>query len=92
MVEPKVTTNQKEQLYILSVNRHTYEVAKEYVDNCINMAREVIKPIEMAIIAIEKEYKVIMLKETYFDTRKYYKAIDKYVAKGFTVHTVKEVE
>ncbi len=91
MVEPKVTTNQKEQLYILSVNRHTYEVAREYVDNCINMAREAIKPTsKMAIIAIEKEYKVIMLKETYGDKRKYYKAITKYEDEGFKIYMLGE--
>ena len=88
MDEPKVTARTKEQLYILSVNGHTYEAAKQYVDNCINTAREAVKPIsEMAIIAIEKDYKVIMLKETYGDKRKYYKAITKYEDKGFKVHT-----
>lgn len=88
MEELKAAASPKEELYILSVNGHTYEAAKGYADNCINIAREAIKPVsEMAIIAIEKEYKIIMMKETFFDKRKYYKAINKYKDKGFKVYT-----
>ena len=87
MEDLKVLASPKEKLYILSVNGNTYEAAKEYVDNCISIAREAIEPIsDQGIIAIEKDYKVIMLKEVYADTRKYFKAIIKYESKGFKVH------
>jgi len=72
--------------WLLSVNKHTYECDRKYVDTCIKIGKEAMKG-NNAIIAVEKGNVIMLINEQHKTVEDLNKAKQEYVDNGFKVYT-----
>jgi len=72
--------------WLLSVNNHTYECDRKYVDTCIKIGKNAMKG-KNAIIAVEKGNVIMLVNEQHNTIEALNKAKHEYINKGFKVYT-----